>query len=482
MLFHVGRSVRQEQRRLLDIYGLILSRIQGRYPTPGVVWHGERCRPTKVRLSPDPREAERLLRDVQQRIGDVEPPRLVLNDHCQVCEFRVRCRDQAIREDNISLLRGLGEKEVKGYARKGILTLTQLAHTFRPRRKGKRVTRRMDHRYHALHALAIRDRQVYLFGTPRVPDASVRIYLDLEGLPDEGFVYLIGMTVVEGGSEEHHWFWADTRDEEPRIFERFLGQISRFDDFRVYCYGRYERDFLKRMRKAARAKGMVDRVLNALVNVLSVIHAHAYFPCHSNGLKDVSGCLGCSWTEQAASGVQSIVWRKRWEAGHAEEWKQRLVTYNQEDCSALRRVVEFLSAVGTGPGQPAGTRPGGGGGPTVAWVEELDRLGTVSRRGKIDFFHPDYVHINKCARFDYQRSRVYIRTSKALKRTSRKPGLHRNLKLRISRRVQIISRKCPDCGGNEISRWAKGRRETGHYSRHKRSFDLVFTPAGIKDR
>ncbi len=29
-----------------------------------------------------------------------------------------------------------------------------------------------------------------------------------------------------------------------------------------------------------------------MVNVLSVVYAHLYFPCHSNGLKDVAGCLG----------------------------------------------------------------------------------------------------------------------------------------------------------------------------------------------
>ena len=125
-------------------------------------------------------------------------------------------------------------------------------------------------------------------------------------------------------------------------------------------------------------------MLDALVNVLSVVYAHAYFPCHSNGLKDVAGCLGFSWSDPKASGVQSIVWRKRWEAGHAEEWKQWLVTYNQEDCAALRKVVEFLSAVGSEPGQhPRRMKPGRGpGGPAVAWVEELGPPGGRESAGQ----------------------------------------------------------------------------------------------------
>ena len=38
--------------------------------------------------------------------------------------------------------------------------------------------------------MAIRDRRIYLFGTPDLPDSPVQVYVDMEGLPDEGFVDL----------------------------------------------------------------------------------------------------------------------------------------------------------------------------------------------------------------------------------------------------------------------------------------------------
>jgi predicted RecB family nuclease len=481
VLFHGGESVRKEQRLFLDVCGLLLSRIQGRMPGHGIVWHGRECRAMKVRLSPDPRKAERLLREVAQA-REAGPPRLILNDHCQVCEFRRQCHDQAVREDSLSLLRGLGEKEVKGYARKGILTLTQLAHTFRPRRKGKRAVPRTHHRYHALQALAIRDKRVYLFGTPEVPVAPVRIYLDIEGLPDEGFVYLIGMTVVEGGTERHLAFWADTRDQEPEMFRQFLAEVSKHPDACLYCYGSYERTFLKRMRKAAPRKGPVDRVLATLVNVLSEVYAHAYFPCHSNGLKDVAGCLGCTWSDPQASGLQSVVWRERWEATHSGEWRDRLVTYNREDCAALRRVTEFLHAHGPGAGSGDGAKPEAAGDPHVASVEEIDQLGAPRRWGEIEFVHADYQYINGCARFDYQRQRVYARTSKLIRKTRRKAYQHRNRKLRASRRVQIVARTCPSCGGMDITQWPKAKPGCGYHTRLKKSFDLVCTPGGIRRR
>ena len=480
ILFHESRKVGKEQRLLLEVYGLLLSQIQGRLPAYGLVWHGRECKTTKVRPSPDVRKTDRLLQEVKEMARGGAAPRLILNNHCQVCEFRHRCHDQAVQEDNISLLRGMGEKEIKRFARKGILTFTQLAHTFRPRRRGKRTPPKSNRRYHALHALALRDKRVYVFGTPQLPDAPIHVYLDIEGDPEQGFDYLVGIIIVQGDNEQRLSFWADNRDDEDRIFEQFLATVTQYKDFRVFAYGGYERAFLMRMRKRAMRKAPVDRVLKALVNTLSLVYSHVYFPTYSNGLKDVGACLGCSWSEPDASGIQSLVWRMRWEATHAEEWKQKLITYNLEDCAALKRVSEFLCTLCAQPALATSPRPQAGNGPAVTWVEELDRLGTVKRRENIEFFHPEFDHINQCGRFDYQRQRVYVRTSKMLKKSQKKSRSRRNDNLRISQRVQINSRKCPSCGSAELIHWAKGKRVTGFSTKHKRAFDLVFTSGMIK--
>jgi predicted RecB family nuclease len=478
VLFSEGRRIRKTQRLLLDVYAFSLARLQGRMPSSGIVWHGKECRSTRVRLSPDLRKTERLLEDIRHLENPESPPKLVLNDHCHVCEFRQRCYDQAMQEDNLSLLRGMKEKEVKGYARKGILTVTQLAHTFRPKRSGKRSPPRNNHRYHALQALAIRDRRVYLLGTPQLPDTPVRIYLDIEGNPEEGFDYLIGMIVCNGDTEQRFSFWADNPDQEEQIFEQFLATVNRYPDFHIFSYGSYGRVFLRRMRKHAKRKAPVDRILKALVNILSLIYPHVYFPTYSNGLKEVGACLGCSWTEPDASGIQSLVWRRRWEVTHAEEWKQKLTAYNLEDCAALRKVTEFLYAVSSGSEnhpQPVGTRT-----PAVASVEEIDKLGTVNTRGQKQFFHPDFKYINDCAHFNYQRQRVYVRTKRVSKKHRRKPKRLLNRKVRVNQRIVLNDRKCPSCGGTEVKQWEKGKKISGYSTRHKQAFDLVFTSSGIK--
>jgi predicted RecB family nuclease len=482
MLFAESRQVRKQQRALLDVYGLLLAGLQGRAPGFGTLWHGKDCRATRVRLSPDPRKAERLLEELRQESRGGAAPRLILNEHCAVCEFRQRCHQQALQEDNVSLLRGIKEKEVRAYVRKGIFTVTQLAHTFRPRRKGKRTPPHANRHSHALQALAVRDKRVYLFGTPQLPTSPVRAYLDVEGNPEGGFDYLVGLIIADGDKEERHSFWANSKGEEVQVFEQLLAALSRFEDLLVFAYGAYERAFLKRMRKGAKCKRLVDRVLKSLVNVLSLVYTHFYFPTYSNGLKEVGACLGCTWSEPDASGAQSVVWRTRWEATHDPLWKQRLTAYNLEDCAALKGVTDFVYAAAAAIDPAAGPRLNTAGGPPVATVQELDRAGNERKWGKVRFFHPEFEYVNDCAYFDYQRQRVFVRTSKTLKRNRRRPGKHSNRKLRASRRIQITSTKCPACGCGEILRWAHGRRVAGQAPRLKRAFDLVFTGGAIKRR
>ena len=120
------------------------------------------------------------------------PPSLILNAHCQICEFRRRCHEQAVQEDNLSLLRGMGEKEIKRYARKGIFTVMQLSYTFRPRRRPKWARAAPRPHSFALQAFALRENKVYINGTPELKHTPVRVYLDIEGLPEENLYYLVG--------------------------------------------------------------------------------------------------------------------------------------------------------------------------------------------------------------------------------------------------------------------------------------------------
>src|SRR6266498_1129501 len=479
MLFHEGRQIRKEQRLMLEVCGLFLSRHQGIMPSNGIIWHGRETKATKAHLNSDLRNVEQLLKGLQEMLNSEAPPKLILNQHCQVCEFRQRCHDQAVQEDNLSLLRGMSEREIKKCGKKGIFTVTQLAHTFRPRRKGKREAQTTNHHQYPLQALAIRDKKIYILGKPELPSSPVHVYLDIEGDPEADFIYLIGMVIVENGLEKRHSFWADHNDQEAKIFEQFVSEVARYDNFLVFCYGGYELTFLKRMRKTAKKKKLVDKILNASVNILSLIYPHIYFPTCSNRLKDIGGYLGLSWTESDASGIQSIVWRRKWEGSRGEDWKQKLVTYNFEDCAALKNVVEVVHTIIARAGSESALPERERDGPPVAFVKDVERMTDFFTWGRVNFVHDDYEYINKCAYFDYQRERVYVRTSKTIRKSAGGKKKSLNRAIRASEQVMIVASKCSVCKSKEVASGFKKQVRTQE-PRVKRAFDLSLTPGGIK--
>ena len=471
MLFHEAPSVGKAQRLLLELYGWLLTPIQSRQPAYGVVWHGQECRETRVRLNPDTRRCERAWQDLIAMTSPTAPPSLILKDHCQICEFRQRCHDQAVQEDNLSLLRGMGERELRKLNRKGIFTVAQLSCIFRLRKRGKRVKRENQPRYFALQASAIRDKKIYVLKPPPIPHSPVRIYLDIEGNSERSFVYLLGIIVDDRGHDTRYSLWADRPEDEGTVFQKMLEIVSRFEDFRLIHFGSYETAFLRRMRKMSLGDPTLTRLTERSVNILPTLYSHIYFPLYSNGLKAIGGYLGCRWTDPDASGLKSIILRSKWETCHDETLKQELVRYNMEDCVALKRVAEFVCKIGeefTGEkAQPEIAIEGH----VLGKAEDINIVSSRKKYGKSSFVLPDFEHINSCAYFDYQREKLFLRASGPVRKPSprRKEKRRRN---RVNRTITVRSNKCPLCGGSEIVR-AAGPAHT------KLAYDLKLTESGI---
>ena len=473
--FDDAERPRRHQKELLELYGVIIGDLQGRQPGIGVLIHGQSCTVQRIRLNPSGHGAQQILQEIKEIQGTGTPPRLKLNSHCQICEFRQRCQAEATAKDELSLLRGLSEKEIKKYNRRGIFTVTQLSCTFRPPKRNKKAQQQKSQPHNsALQALAIRDQKIYVLGTPRLLHVSTRIYFDIEGDPDRQSAYLIGMIVEKNGTEERHSFWADSPVGEPQLFQQFLDVVDLHQDAALYAYGSYEAAFLRRMIKESGRDELGDKILARVVNVLSIVYTHIFFPTYSNSLKGIGQYLGFNWTNPLASGIQSIVWRKRWEESHSARFKDTLTTYNIEDCVALRIVTEFLYS--TCPDQP--TLPSiqsvNQAGQLVSRVEEIALPTSRPEWCRTEFVIPDFAFINERAYFDYQHDKVYIRMNKAMKqRRSRRRSRKGKKNLRANRSVEITSQQCPVCGGTELTRSPDGRLV-------RLAFDLRITRGTIR--
>ena len=226
VLFDEAEKPHMQHKALLELYGLIIGELQGHQPQSGILLHGRECNVKRFKLNTSAQNAGRILEEIREIQNTNTAPMLILNRHCQICEFAQRCYAEATKKDDLSLLQGLGEKEIRKYNRRGIVTVTQLSYTFRPQKRSKQAKQKNQPHNPALQALAIRDKKIYVLGTPQLPRASTQIYFDLEGDPERGYEYLLGMIIVRDGVEEHRSFWVDSQAEERQLFRQFLDVVD----------------------------------------------------------------------------------------------------------------------------------------------------------------------------------------------------------------------------------------------------------------
>jgi len=121
----------------------------------------QQCKAKTIQLANHYKAAQEIL----DGLGGDDAPRLILNDHCPLCEFREQCRAQAIKTDDLSLLGHMTAKKIDHYAQTGTLTVTQLSYTYHARRH-KLVHPKGNPRSLPLHALAIRQKRILVIGKP----------------------------------------------------------------------------------------------------------------------------------------------------------------------------------------------------------------------------------------------------------------------------------------------------------------------------
>ena len=440
--FIFTNKLTRSDKLLLAFDALVLSEMLGRKIDRGKIMYGDDHAMQTVKTSALAREVRKQIEKIATLLSSPSPPDLILNRHCAECEFQAQCRQKAIEKDDLSLLSSMTEKERKKFNGKGIFTVTQLSYTFRPRRRPKRLAGKREKYHHSLKALAIRERKIHIVGSPEPEIKGTPVFLDVEGLPDRDFYYLIGVRVKTAQGIVQHSLWADSASEEKQIWTDFLGVLSAIENPVLIHYGRFETTFLKRMcqRYGELPEGSVAfKAIATAVNILPVIYAQVYFPAYSNGLKAVADWLGFRWSVPDASGAQTISWRHEWEQSRDTQIKQRLVTYNSEDCQALELVEHTIHGLCPGGKQPESGQAGN------SDVVSADSLNPdyPYRLGKKTFAMPELEEINKAAYWNYQRERVYVRSDK---RPRRKRASRPAMSIRVNKVIVYPPlSNCPHC-------------------------------------
>jgi predicted RecB family nuclease len=461
-----------EDKLALAFDTLAVAEVAGQAPSTGKIIHGSNCTEQAVPITKLLVRARSFLKAARVVLSTATPPTLELNKHCLSCEFQTRCRKLAIERDDLSLLPTMSAKARKKTIQKGISTITQLSYTFRPSRRRRSASAAKLKHDPALKALAIRTGQTHIVGTPTLTPAGDMVYVDVEGIPDRGSYYLVGLRYSCCEEEVQRSFWADDEAGEREMWTSCLSALKQIGAPCLIHYGSYEAQFLRRMRdrycNKSEDRAFVEGLLSRAINLVSLTFAQIYFPTYSNGLKEIGQYVGFRWSDPEASGANSLVWRFGWELSRDPILRERLLTYNAEDCQATERLTERLSDLCLGE-QPTGATA------SSVNVKALDR-GYPLRFGPMTYAVPEFQHINEAAYWDYQRHKVRLRSSgkKAARSASARPRPRTGAHLRINKTVWAQEARpttCPKCGSGKFHKNGVRSRVT---------CDLRFSRFGVR--
>jgi predicted RecB family nuclease len=469
VIFCESLKVLAHHRLLLTLYSLLLLRFQGMSPRTGYVWHFPQGTKSRVGLRAHLQAATRTLKELLEvQAGEVTPP-LFLNNHCQICGYQKQCRARAEKEDNLSLLRGISQREIARLNSHGIFTVTQLSYTFRIRRHSKRS--RVVTRPHSfpLQALAIREKTVFIYEALKCSSGRSDIHFDIEGIPGSAY-YLIGVISNRNDVYVYNAFWSDDNEGEIAAFTRFLDFVELQGDVNLFHYGAYDCRALRsiRSRLLPGYQDKLDAALGRCINLLELIRGRVYFPTFSNSLKDIGKILGQCWPRGVDSALHTIYLRESWQLSRAKDTKLKLLAYNRADCEALRKLVSFVgrcSSEGTEQNSVTGEPI------RIKRTDDADALPRRKHRfGRAEFVLAEFSETNKLAYFDYQRESVISRKNRVVRKSTKKVRAYR-LYNRVSKVVKLKSQKCPSCRSKHI-------KSVGKLSR--RVVDLKFSGRLVK--
>ncbi len=105
-------------------------------------------------------------------------------------------------------------------------------------------------------------------------------------------------------------------------------------------------------------------------------------------------------------------------------------------------------------------------------IEKIKSKSSYHWRNPDDYFHVDSKSINKFAYFNYQQSKVFVRTNNEHKKiVKQKQNSKKKINNKVNEIVHIIPEKCPHCGRKKFTLAKKTKKVV---------VDLKFMRSGIK--
>ena len=351
-----SKEIAPEQKFQLVMYATILEGVQGFFPPSVAIINGEK-NTIELDVSIEVREEmQKRINEILSIINGKKPPMKLISS-CKSSPWYAKCLVEAEAVEDIALIYKLDARSFPVLRENNINTIHDAA---------KMIIADLPKVPHAtietlerakLQAQSLVDKEVKWVSDPVVPDASLKLYFDIEGDPLLKVEYLFGFWVV-GDAEEKYakigkvrsyqgegkyflYFIAEQPEDEAKLWGDFLSWVSLLPkDYCVYHYANYERTRTSKLSLKYGTSEHFKNFLTKLVDLEKIRKECVVFPLYFYSIKDIakSKFLNFKWRHEKAGGAQSIFWYEKWIETHDKSVLDDIVDYNEDDV----RATEFL--------------------------------------------------------------------------------------------------------------------------------------------
>jgi predicted RecB family nuclease len=117
------------------------------------------------------------------------------------------------------------------------------------------------------------------------------------------------------------------------------------EDYVVFHYSKYEKGKLSSLERkyGAAEKAAISLFRSRMVDLYPIVKQSVVVPARGYGLKQIAPFAGLNHSAENAGGAQSIVWFQKYQADQSQtDVLETLLTYNREDCLAMKYVEGWL--------------------------------------------------------------------------------------------------------------------------------------------
>lgn len=302
---------------------------------------------------------QQALQEVRDLVGGVAS-RSALASACKLCHWYTNCKQECIRNDDLTLIAELGRSK-RDVIANTIPTVAALA-SCNPGAyiTGKRTVfpgigpDTLIKFHERAKLLSTPGATPYLKQAVSLPIAAKEVFFDIEADPMRDIVYLHGFVerpFAEADKAQFVAFYSegiDPSDEGAAFAQAWAYLKARVQDSTVYYYSSYERTSYKKLAGKYPSVCSVDEVvalfeLPAMIDLYTdVVKKHTEWPTYNQSIKTLAQYLGFNWRDTHPSGAASIEWYHHWVESGDSTIKQRILDYNEDDCLATGVLVDGI--------------------------------------------------------------------------------------------------------------------------------------------